>query len=191
MTDDDVADAFDALFAPPPDATEVAPGLFARAIFSVWYPGRGEKRPGRIDAKHDEIRSDEAPEFGVTVLFFRTPDSKRGDVRYRESLTLPAKAEWPEAGGGTALADFPAPVRPKTTIRDDGRTCITEQTVTLAEGQLIPSFSDGERFYLLSPFPSIEWEVADTDPPGDWTIEASINDKPLLRKTFKVVMPQR
>ncbi|MDQ3441098.1 MAG: hypothetical protein M3478_12195 [Planctomycetota bacterium] len=181
--DVDVDAAFDVIFAPPEGAIEIAPGLYATADFSVWFPDKGEKRSGRPNRNTEVLRARDNPSYGVTVLFWRNPGSQGGEVRYRETLTLPAEADWPTEGD----PQLPKSVRPRITVSVDRRTGVTEQTVTLALGQLIPSFQGDDGLYILSPFPVHEWGLYEDDPPGDWIIEASINDKPVIRKAFKVV----
>lgn len=180
-------------FPPPPGSVEVVPGLSVYAQFSAFREGKGEKAPGK---PADVLRLSDDPSYGIHLLFFPGADFKGGEVHYREVLTLPAKpGGWGE-GFGPHLARA---LRHKRTISPDGRACTTEITLRVQPGQMVPSVTtkepgpDGQEeefLYLLYPFPLGPWGLADDDPPGEWTIEAFVNDKPVARATFTVVIAE-
>lgn len=179
-TVDDFAAALDAILRPPPGVAEVMPGLFPAAQFGFWNEQNGIKRPG---VGRDSIQIGDRSEFGITIIFFQSPDFKGGEVRYREILTLPTK---PQTWGDEDFGDLPIAARPKRAISEDGRTCVTEHTITLKPGQIIPSFVEGESIWILAPFPINVWTLAPGDPPGEWKLEAFINDKSVLTTKFRV-----
>jgi hypothetical protein len=170
------------LFGPTEGAIEVAPGLFVEVLFGAWNPAKGEKPPGK---RLDVIPLGSDVEFGFIVLFFPAKEFRTGEVNYRETLTLPAKpSAWPEPE-----EDLPAPVRQRMRISNDGRTCTTEQTITLRPGQMIPNHQEGDNIWLLYPFPTHSWGVAEGDPAGAWRFEAFVNDKLVGRATVQVTAP--
>jgi hypothetical protein len=184
------------LIPPSPRAVEVAPGLFVEAFFGAWDEGlreaKGEaermrgKRPG-WPFRSIGNRGGERFEFGMTTLFIAADQFNGAMVRYRETLTLPARPEgWTHPNDGDD-DELPEPVRQKTSVSPDGRSFTTEQTVYMKPGQMIPSYQEGDAFVILSPFPTHAWGVADDDPLGRWKIEAYINDKLVLREEFDVV----
>ena len=187
-------DEFEALeflvLPPPPDSVEVAPGLFVHAEFTAFHEHKGEKPPGK-PTKLLRLRDD--PAYGVSLLFFPTQDFKGGEVRYRETLTLPAKPGGWDEGYDEELSRL---LRHKRTINPDGRACTTEITFPMRPGQMVPSIAadrDGREaeFYFLYPFPVGPWGLAEDDPPGEWMIEAFVNDKPVAQATFQVIIAER
>jgi hypothetical protein len=171
------------IVTPPADAVEVAPGLFADVSFGAWDAALGQRRPGR---PAETIAAGSGQTFGLTALFFPANEFAGGTVRYRETLTVPsAPPSWPDFG-----AKLPEPVREHTHVSADGRSFTTEQTVEWKPRQLVPTYVDGtDQRRLLFPFPAHEWTAGPDAAPGQWTLRAWINDKPVASATFRVLAP--
>jgi hypothetical protein len=162
--------------SPTSSAIEIAPGLFADARLTKW---RATTRPVAIE--HPPFNLSAGDKFAIGVVFFAADQFEGCDVHDRETLTLPARPSlWP------STAEPELPVMPRTRISDDGRTCTTIQDITMKAGQMIPSYVDDEKIYILSPFPTDEWEVAADDPAGEWRLEAELNGKKIFSATLHV-----
>jgi prepilin-type N-terminal cleavage/methylation domain-containing protein len=171
------------LLSPPPGAVEVAPGLHASAQIGAWNERKGDKRPGR---PFSDLHASDKPAFGVTVSFFPGRSYRGGEVRYRELLALPAPPQrWDEPDH----SDLPEASRPRQTITADRRACVTEHTIFLKPGQMIPSVQTPDAAWILHPFPIHEWGIYGHDPAGEWTLEAFVNDRRVARARFHVHVP--
>ena len=172
------------LLPPPPGAVEAAPGLFVYTRVGTWNERKGERRPGR---PFSELHASDRPTFGVTLVFFPRPDFSGGEVRYTERLRLPAP---PQRWDTPEDKDIPEASRPRTTITPDRRTCVTEHTIYLKPGQMIPSLQTAEGAWIFFPFPIHEWGVFGHDPAGEWSLEASVNGRRIADARFRVhVLP--
>ena len=117
------------------------------------------------------------------MFFFQTRDSQGGDLTYREVFTLPAK---PGHWGSNGYQELPAKLRPKWEISADGRVYTFEQKCRLKPKQVLPTIESRNGIFVLSPYPLHSWTVAADDPPGDWVMEAFVNDAPVAKATFLV-----